>query len=304
MSKNEFEEGPLEEGREEESLDESRDEQTSYEKKMSEENGQGQSNKTIYLLVAAVLVVGFVFGSLFGGMFNVAGWFGDEEPDPGEMAQIEDMEGENGFEAAKPQLEQQLRQEKEQEIIMQHLDDLEAASQVERYLDVFGEGDEDAVIATVNGEEIKKKELLEEEEQQKQQMMMMGMDPDSEESAQMLEQVRPQILDSLVLTEVLMQKIEEEGIAVTDEDVEAQYQEYVEEFQGEEMLEQQLEQAGMTKEELKQEIKEQLPLQIYIDNYVEENLDESDLDFSEEELREMYEMQQQQMPQQPPMEVE
>jgi FKBP-type peptidyl-prolyl cis-trans isomerase (trigger factor) len=254
------------------------------------ENGEGEtrkSRKKLYTIMVAVLVMGFVLGSLFGSTVDVTAWFGKGEP--GDV----ETEGGNDFEEAKPLLEQQLRQEKEQEIIKQHLDDLRDAADVETNLDDIGESVENLVVASVNGEEIMKEELLELEEKEKQQLMMMGLDPESDEVAQMMEEARPQILENLIVNVLLMQKIEEEGISASEEKVEEQYQQYVEQFGGEEMLEQQLEQAGITKDELMQEIVKQLSIQNYIKNYLAENLNEDELNFSEEELRELYEAQQQ-----------
>ncbi len=255
-----------------------------------------------YPIVVAALVVGFAFGSLFGSAVDVFAWFDNGEPGKGEISgDMDQTNSEMGFEEARPQLEQALREEKEQEIIMEHLNDLIAASTVETNLDVMATGDQNAVVATVNGAEIKQEELLQLEEQEKQQFMMMGMDPESEEVTQMLEEMRPQMLDNLIATTVLQQKLEEENISASETEVEEYYQQYVEQFGGEEELEQQLEQAGVTKEELKQEISEQLPIQTYLEKYLEENLSEEELDFPEEELRELYEAQQQQMEQQQQM---
>lgn len=271
------------------------------EKEDKREQKMEKPSKKLYIIMAAVLVAGVAIGSAFGGLVDVAGWFGNGEPE--EVGQVGEMDD---FEEVKPQLEQEMRQEKEQEVIMQHLDELREASDIETNLDVIGEGDESAAVATVNNEEITKEEFLEVEEQEKQQLMMMGMDPESEEAEQMMGEMRPQILENLIANTVLMQRVEEEGIEVSEEDVEDQYQQYVEQVGGEEMLEQQMEQAGMTKEDFKQEIAEHLPVQIYVESYLEENLDEEELEFTEEELRERYEEQQQQMEQQQeqPIEIE
>jgi DNA-binding transcriptional ArsR family regulator len=261
------------------------------------ENGEeklkkSRSKKVFPIIIVAVLLAGFLIGNLFGSTVDVAAWFGN-----GETGEVE-TNGGNGFEEAKPQLEQQLRQGKEQEVIMQHLDDLRDAANVETNLDVIDQGDGNVVVASINGEEISKEELLEAEEQEKQQLMMMGMDPESEEAAQKIAEARPQILEKLIANVLLSQKIEEEGISASKEKVDEQYQQYVEQSGGEETLEQQLEQAGITKDELMQEIVKQLSIQTYIENYLADNLDEDELDFSEEELKELYEAQQQQMEQQ------
>ena len=252
-----------------------------------------KNSKMFYVIMLAVLVVGFTFGSIFASTVDIAGWFGNDEPED-----ITGTEGEMSFEEARPQLEDQLRQEKEQEIFMGHLEDLRESSDVETNLDVMDEGDESEIVATANGEEITKEEMLQMKEQEKQQLAMMGMDPESEEANQMMIDMRPQILDNLIANVLLQEKVEEEGFSAREEEVEEQYQQYAEQFGGEEMLKQQLEQEGMMKEDFKEEISEQLAIQTYAESYIENNLDEDDLDFSEEELKEMYEAQMQQMEQQ------
>ena len=120
-------------------------------------------DKKIIIIVAAVLVVGFAIGTVFGGFTDIAGNGEPVEEDPADL--IGDPDGENGFEEAKPQLEQQLNQQKEQEVIMEHMDELRGEAAVETNLEVIGEGDESTVVAEVNGEEITKEELLAMEEQ-------------------------------------------------------------------------------------------------------------------------------------------
>ncbi len=216
---------------------------------------------------------------------------GEEAPDEGEV------EKENGFEEAKPQLEEHLKQEKEQELIMEHLEDLEAESDVEKYPEVIDEGEDGTVVAEVNGEQIFIEQYQQEEEQQMQMMMQQGMDPESAEMSEMLEELRPQILDNLVNSLLIEKKVEEEGMTVSEDEVDEEYQMFAEQSGGEEMLEQQLEEAGYTAEELREDISQQLKIQTYMEGYIEENLDTEDLEFSEEELRELYEETQQQQEQ-------
>jgi len=250
------------------------------------ERKAGVSRRVFCIAVAAVLVLGFFLGAAFGETLGLAGFLGAAE-----RAGADD-----GFEEARPRLEQQMRQQKEQEIIMAHVAELREAGDIETHLDAIDAEDEGAVVATVNGEEIRNDELLALQEQEMGQMAMMGLDPESEEAARIIEEMRPQLLDNLIVRALLMQRVEEEGITATEEEVEERYQEIAGQFGGEEMLEQQLEQAGQTAEDLRRQISEQLPLQTYLEDYIEEHLDEDDLDFSEEELREMYEMQQQAQP--------
>ena len=144
------------------------------------------------------------------------------------------------------------------------------------------------VVATVNGEEIAREELEVMLEQQKQQYQMQGMDMDSEDMSDMLEQLERQILDSLVANLLMAQAAEEKGISVSEEELEQEYQDLVAQFGGEEELNQQLEAAGITQEEIKEDIARTLPAQKYMESYKEENISEEDLEVSEEELKAVY----------------
>ena len=242
-------------------------------------------DKKIYIVIAGILVVGLVAGSaLIGFDFN-----GEEEPD-------------NGFEEVRSQLEQQLRQQKEHEIIMAHLDELRQEAEVETYPEAIEEGEPGDVVLTINGEDILKHSLLDFEHQERQQLAMMGIDPDSEQADQMIEQMMPDIINNLIANTALAQKVKEVGITPNEDDVEQEYQLYVGQAGGEEELEAQLAASGFTLEELREAIAEQLVINTYVAGYIDENLSEDDLDFSDEELRELYDElmeQQQQQPQMP-----
>ncbi len=270
---------------------------------ISKNDGKKPFNYKIIIIAAIALMAGVLVGGFFINLApGMAGLAGESEEDEVTINdEIEAEEEVNGFEEARPHLEEQLKQQKEQELLIEHLEDLKAASEIEKSLEVIGQGDENATIATVNGEEIKKDELIEIEEQQIQQLEMQGMDPESEEISAMLEQQREDILENLISTVVLKQKVEEEDIAVSDAEIEEQYQQIAQQFGGEEMLEQQMETEGLTRDELEEQIAEQLPIQIYLESYVDEQLSPEDLEFSEKELREMYELQQQQQQMQMPV---
>ncbi|WP_346866315.1 SurA N-terminal domain-containing protein [Methanocalculus sp. MSAO_Arc2] len=227
----------------------------------------------------------------------------DEPVDPGEPIDpgepVDPVPGGNddGFEAARPQLEQQLRMEIEQQMIQEHVTDLEQQAHIETDQAAIDEGPENAVIAVVNGEELLRSEMLEGKEQQMQQFRMMGMDlsdMEDEEAAQMMELLRMQVVENLVVTTLVHQVAVNQGFSATEEDVDEYYQYFAAQAGGEEALEQQLEEAGMTPEDIREDIRNQLPVEMYITTYLEENLDPDMLVFSEEELRALYEQQQQQ----------
>ena len=236
--------------------------------------------------------------------FSLVGCEADEETsvEP-EMADADEMENgaeatteDDDFEAIKPQLEEHLKEEKEQELIAEHLKELEEEYNVEKYPEALSDGADETIVARVNDEEINFEQYQLREEQQMQMMIQQGMNPESPEMEQMMEELRPQILDDLVNNLVLEYKVAEENITVNDEELDEHYQMIAEQSGGEEMLKQQLEEEGFTIEELKEDITQQLKIQTYLSNFVEENLDEEQLEFSDEELRELYEeaMQQQQ----------
>ncbi len=244
-------------------------------------------DKKIYIILAGILVVGLVVGSAFIGLD-----FDNEEEEP-----------DNGFEEARPQLEQQLRQQKENELIMQHLIDLREAAEVKTYPEAIEEGEPGDVIFTINGEDVFKQSLLDFEHQERQQLAMRGVDPNSEQADQMIEQMRPDIVDNLVANTALAQKVKEVGITPSEDDIEWEYQLYVGQTGSEEELEAQLARSGFTLEDLREAIAEQLAINTYVVDYIAENLSDEDLNFSDEELRELYEqmLEQQQMQQQMPV---
>ncbi len=146
------------------------------------------------------------------------------------------------------------------------------------------------VVATVNGEEIYEDELnmmVEQELQQEmQQLQMQGVEMPEEEMEQRREALKEQSMEMLIILTLLSQKVEEEGITADEQEVDDEYDQMVEQFGGEEMLEQQMDMAGSSPEELRDEIADSIAIQEYFEEYMEEQEDE--IDFTEEELREVY----------------
>ncbi len=200
----------------------------------------------------------------------------------------------DGFEEARPQLEQQLIQQKQNEVLNTHLAQLYDDAEVETDMDALWAGEEEAVIAWVNGEEIPMLDLLMLEYQEMQQMIMMGLDPEGEEAYRIVQEIRPHILDHLISTMLIRQQAEALGLAASEEDIDQQYQMFVQQFGGEDILNEQLEQAGMTAEDLRKDIADQFPIQAYVESYLAEHISPEDLVFTEEELRSLYHMQQMQ----------
>ncbi len=155
----------------------------------------------------------------------------------------------------------------------------------------------DEVVATVNSEEIYRDDFEQALEQEKMQYEMQGMDLDSEEMADTLRELEQHVLDNyFIIPTLIKQKAEEEGITVSDEEVEARYQEYAESFGGEEALLEQMEAVNMSREDIDEDIATELSIQnyldYYMDSYLEENPEEKvfkdDIELTTAELEEYY----------------
>ncbi len=132
----------------------------------------------------------------------------------------------------------------------------------------------DEVVAKVNGEEIYRNDFEQALEQEKMQYEMQGMDLDSEEMSDTLKEIEQHVLDNYFIVPTLIkQKAEEEGITVSEQDIEERYQEYVVAFGGEEEFLEQLEAANMSHEGIKEDIANELSIQRYLDYYLDEYLE-------------------------------
>lgn len=193
------------------------------------------------------------------------------------------------YEQVKPQIEKQLVQEAQNRVITGHLQELRSKAEVQTFPEQAGGDDIEAVVASVNGSEIANKDYLANLNQQMQQYVSMGLDPNSEQAEAIKEQIRPQILESLVNVSLVTQQAEAENISPDTQQVEAQYQSFAAQFGGEQALEEQLDAEGMTKQDLMDDIIRQMSINEYLQQYIEEHADPSDFEFSDEQIRQRYE---------------
>lgn len=219
-----------------------------------------------------------------------------EQPMP--MPEFEAPAEIDEFEEIRPELEQYLVQQKQNELLMQHLSDLRSDAEVESFMSDADFSDEDSTIALVNGETIPMGDLLLMEQQELQQMYMRGLQQGSDQEQEIIASIRPQILEDLISVLLVQQQAERDGIIAEEDEIEEMYQQYVQQFGGEQQLQQQLSMAGITEEELRNYIAEQIPLQKYLEQFYATHLSEEDLSFTEEELRALYEQLLQQQQQQ------
>ncbi len=155
-------------------------------------------------------------------------------------------------------------------------DNGEDMAQPEEAADQSAAADNGEVVATVNGEEIYRAELDQAVEQEMMQYQMQGVDPESDEMAEVIDELEEQILENyFIVPTMVRQEAEEEGITVSEDEVEARFQEYAESFGGEEELLDQMAQANLNRDDIDQDIVRELTVQSYLDQYMEEYLEEN-----------------------------
>lgn len=126
--------------------------------------------------------------------------------------------------------------------------------------------DPDAVVATVNGQEIKNAQVEERLAQIKNVLSAQGADLTQ---PGVLDEYRSRIVDELIDNQLLLQAAEKEGITVTDEEVTAEYNELVTMFGGEEALKEQMSLVGIDDEALRKNLREQKIIEAYVANHSE-----------------------------------
>lgn len=136
-------------------------------------------------------------------------------------------------------------------------------------------------VATVNGEVIVRKQFNDRVQEFVNNARAQGLPTDN---AELMAQIESQALDTLINTELLLQKAVEANIVATSEAVDEAYNRAVESFGGEAGLSEALAGIGFTSEELRQDITDQLA----IDAFLEQATDLTTLAVSEEEVSAYY----------------
>lgn len=126
----------------------------------------------------------------------------------------------------------------------------------------------EASVATVNGVAIAKTEYETQFASAVNTYKTQGVDV---ENAEILAQIKTQVLDNLINTELVNQAVAEAGIKVNDADVQTQFQSIVDQAGGAEKLKEELTKANLTEAQLKENISKQLAFQVYITANVDMN---------------------------------
>lgn len=106
-------------------------------------------------------------------------------------------------------------------------------------------------VAMVNGQPISKADYQNRLSQFQRALIEQGLDPESEEGKARLEGVRRQVLEQMINEVLIEQAVVEEGIAIPEEELEAEIKREIEMAGGQESFEKQLEASNMTYEDYK-----------------------------------------------------
>ncbi|WP_273834560.1 SurA N-terminal domain-containing protein [Guptibacillus sedimenti] len=142
--------------------------------------------------------------------------------------------------------------------------------------------EEDKVVATVNGEEIKGKDYNSMLVQTQLRYTMSGEDPSETEVAKSIEQ---EVMDNLIGQELLLQKAKEEGFSASDKEVETELEQIKAQFDGEKELEKALQGQGITLEQLESQYADI----VVVDKFVKEKIGTPEV--SDEEVKAFYDEQ-------------
>ena len=114
------------------------------------------------------------------------------------------------------------------------------------------------LAALVNGQPILLADYQKQAAQFEAALLDQGLDPESEEGRAVLAQMRLQVLDSMIEQVLIEQAAAREGVAVSEEELEAAIRENVEEAGGREAFEGWLRAVGLTYEEFREALRSQM----------------------------------------------
>ena len=141
--------------------------------------------------------------------------------------------------------------------------------------------DDDTLIARVNGTELFGSDLS---TQMAQLARAAGVADVSSLDAQSYTALRSQATDAMVNTELIVQNAREEGLAVADAEVDAEYDALIEGIGGEEAAQARLNELGLSTEQFKEDLSEGLLVQKFITAYV----DADTTTVTDEEVQSLY----------------
>ncbi|WP_332695084.1 SurA N-terminal domain-containing protein [Halalkalibacter lacteus] len=140
------------------------------------------------------------------------------------------------------------------------------------------------VVATVNGEDIEKGMYVTTVEQQAMQAAMQGLDLESEEGKEYVEELKDQVLDQFINSMLIDDAASNEGLEVTEEEIDNGITELMAQYgiESEEQLQELLEAQGAQMDELRDDVANNVKSSKYMDQKVAE------IEISDEEIQAFY----------------
>lgn len=135
----------------------------------------------------------------------------------------------------------------------------------------LGINDEDIpeVIGTVNGQELDRELYLALLQQQANDLLVQGVDLESEEAKQYMDQAKQAYLEQLVDEALIIQAAEEEGISASEEEIDDEISTYLETIQVEEAeMVEMLEAQGLTMDDVRKDFVDLVIRAKYIDEHI------------------------------------
>lgn len=144
------------------------------------------------------------------------------------------------------------------------------------------------VVMRINGQDVHKEQVLAEYEQMKVLYKSIGIDVDTPEMQQIMQEA---LLSNTISTVVLIQEADKAGIVITDEQVREKMKEVTAQYPSEEEFKKMLSELSISQEDLEEKIRNQLKTSKFFAENLERLIEENTaLNFTEEEKRQMYEL--------------
>lgn len=143
--------------------------------------------------------------------------------------------------------------------------------------------DSSDVVAVVNGENITRSDFMERVNQAKQALKDQGLG-DQLDNPQAEAQLEDQVFEQMINTELVLQAVADQGLTVSDEDVQAQYDQVVANLGSAEALSSELAKANITDAAFRDNIRDQLLTQ----QYVTEQVHPDQITVTDEEAKAFY----------------
>jgi hypothetical protein len=153
------------------------------------------------------------------------------------------------------------QEETKQEAPKEQKEQKEAAEEMQAKL-AEQQVDKKTIVAVVNDEELTGEDYNTALTAIQGQMQQMGQDPSSKEVA---EQIKAQVLDSLVNQTLILQKAQEAKLKASASEIDEEYSSFEKQFGGEKEMEKALKSQSMDVETLKEKIAESIVFEKYLD---------------------------------------